>query len=112
MKQILLLLLIIGLMAGCATGGSQRMDAGRLSQIEPGKTTKAELLAWFGSPISQGMDTDGKMVMNWHHVRAQSYGFHTDVKSQMLSVVLSASGIVEKFSLVDDVNKPAAAAAK
>ena len=80
------------------------MDSQSLSQIQVGETTNQEMLALFGSPMSQALDTNGKLVMTWHYVKVQSYVVTMDVKQQILSVLFDENGIVEKYSLVDDVN--------
>lgn len=65
------------------------------------------MLNWFGMPIFQALDVSGKSTMNWQYTEVQNYVFSMDVKSQILSVVFSQADTVEKFSLVDSVNKPA-----
>jgi len=105
--KILIPIMLLTLVLGCATGGSKRMDADKLASIKPGETTKDQMFQWFGTPVSQSLDTSGKLAMNWHHVRAQSYGFYTDVKSQMLAAVFDANGVVQTFSVLDDVSKKA-----
>ena len=92
-------------LGGCASSGTA-LKADKLAQIKPGITTKAEMLEWFGSPMGQSLDTSGKLVMNWYYVRVQSYIFQVGTKIQMLSVLFDTNDVVEKFSLVDDVNKP------
>ena len=88
----------------CASVGT-KMDATALAKITPGTTTKAEMLEWFGSPMSQSLDTSGKLVMMWYYNEAQSYIFHIDLEQQILSVLFDTNDVVEKFSLVDDINK-------
>ncbi len=100
----LLCILSLAFLVGCASSG-KKMDADKLAQIQPGKTTRQEIAGWFGSPVFQGLDTNGKMSANWQYTQAQSYGFHTQMKSQILSVIFDANGVVEKFTLVDDINK-------
>lgn len=80
------------------------MEAQSLSQIQVGQTTKDDMLAMFGTPMSQTLDTNGKLVMMWHYVKAQSYVVTTDVKQQMLSVLFDENGVVERYSLIDNVN--------
>ena len=78
------------------------MDASNLQKIKPGTTTKAQMLEWFGAPMSQALDTNGKTALIWYYGKAQTFG---DFKKQMLSVVLDTNNVVEKFTLTDDVNK-------
>jgi len=88
----------------CASVGT-KMDATALAKIKPGTTTKTEMLEWFGSPKSQSLDTSGKLVMIWYYNEAQSYIFHVEVKQQMLSVLFDTNDVIEKYSLIDDINK-------
>ena len=97
-----LAILSLAFLIGCAYSTGTQMDATTLQKIKLGTTTKAELLEWFGSPMTQALDTNGKTALTWYYGKAQTFG---DFKKQMLSVVLDTNNIVEKFTLTDDVNK-------
>jgi len=82
------------------------MDAAKLASIKPGVTTLSDLESTFGQPYSKSLDTSGKIVAMWIYVHAQSSGFGTDLKQQQLSVLIGTNNVVEKFTLVDTVDKP------
>jgi outer membrane protein assembly factor BamE (lipoprotein component of BamABCDE complex) len=96
--------LFLVFLAACASSGTQ-LQADKLAKIKPGVTTKAEMLQWFGSPMSMSVDANGKVVVVWFYTRVQSLVFSVDIKKQMLSVLLDTNDVVEKFTLIDDVNK-------
>jgi len=104
MKTVIIVFVVVVLMAGCASTGKM-LDTDKLTQIKPGVTTKAEMIEWFGSPFSQVLDTSGKLVLLWYYNKVQSYVFTFDLKQQMLSVLFDTNDVVEKLSLIDDVNK-------
>lgn len=101
--RVLVIMALCIALSACASSGRQ-MEAQSLSQIQVGQTTKDDMLAMFGTPMSQTLDTNGKLVMMWHYVKAQSYVVTTDVKQQMLSVLFDENGVVERYSLIDNVN--------
>ena len=90
-------LLLVGA-AGCASVGTP-MDPAVLARIKPGVTTEAEMLQWFGSPKSKTLDTTGNLVLTWYYIRVSS-----SMKQQVLSVLFNPDGIVEKYTLIDDIN--------
>ena len=87
--------------AGCASSGVQ-IDQANIQKIVPGKTTKQEMLAMFGPPLSQAFGTEGKLTMLWHYVHVGPFG--TDMKQQNLAVLFDQQEKVERFSMMDNGN--------
>ena len=103
MKTILCLLAIALMICGCVSQVGTQMSADKLAQIKPGQTTRAELVQWFGSPISQGLDDSGRAQFNWYYCEVHP-GFTMKMKNQMLSVIVGTNNVVEKFVVTDGVN--------
>ncbi len=61
--------------------------------IQVGKTTKADLLRFFGEPYQVGMDT-GDLTWSWFYGKKQSQGEVT----KELTVRFDAQGIVKSYS--------------
>jgi outer membrane protein assembly factor BamE (lipoprotein component of BamABCDE complex) len=100
--RIITALLFVLVLAGCAHRGEQ-MDEDALRRIAPGVTTRAEMVQMFGNPLSQSFGTEGKLSMIWYYVHVGPFG--TNMKQQNLTVLFDQQDRVERFSLVDDVNK-------
>lgn len=84
--------------AGCASSGRQ-IEQSNIQKIVVGTTTKQQMLAMFGSPLSQAYGTEGKLTMLWHYVYVGPFG--TGMKQQNLAVLFDQQERVEKFNLVD-----------
>lgn len=95
-------------LAGCSTTGN-RMTEESLATLKPGETTIADVEARLGSPLSKTLDTSGKTVVIWHYAKSNPYMVYVPgrkvYEQQMLSVLFDEKGVLEKFTLVDDVNK-------
>jgi len=85
--------------AGCASAGREIQQAS-IEKIVPGTTTRAEMLALFGAPLSQSFGTEGKMTMLWHYTYVGPFG--TGMKLQTLTVLFDQQEKVEKFVVVDN----------
>lgn len=94
------------LIAGCVSMGTE-MSAEKLSMIQPGVTTKDQMLQMFGAPMSLRLGTNGKLVMDWSYSHVTAIPFAgPKVQRQQLEVLFGTNDVVEKFSLTDDINKP------
>lgn len=61
--------------------------------IEPGKTTKADLLRFFADPYQVGYDT-GDLTWSWFYGKKSSTG----ELSKELTVRFDAKGVVKSYS--------------
>ena len=96
-------------LAGCmsATYG-QKIESGKVAEIVKGKTTKDELLAWFGQPMQSVMMPDGGRTMYWVYSK-QTIGSMLKADAQVftgkgkfgpgtnLSAVVDKDGIVRDY---------------
>ncbi|TAH50522.1 MAG: outer membrane protein assembly factor BamE [Betaproteobacteria bacterium] len=85
--------------AGCASSGS-KIEQSAVSQIKVGKTSKYEMLALFGSPLSQSFGSEGKLTMLWHCVYVGPFGM--GMEQQNLTVLFDQNDKVERYSLTDN----------
>lgn len=69
----ILIVLLVLFLAGCASTG-RKMDMTKMGDIQKGVTTRAELIEWFGSPQSVGLDAEGRSIAQWIYVHASSQG--------------------------------------
>lgn len=90
---------LMALMLGACASSGQKITPDRVSQIEVGKTTVAEMNDLFGSPRSQSYGTDGKLSMTWMYVFVGPFG--TGMKQQSLAVLFSDDNKVEKYNVLD-----------
>lgn len=90
---------------GCASSGTKKLDSNWMTKIQPGVTTRNDLLSWFSQPTAQDMDTSGKVSWTWVHFEVHAAPFWSDMKSQTLSVILDTNGIVEHVSVADGMKK-------
>ncbi|MGD0589881.1 MAG: hypothetical protein ABSA44_03665 [Bacteroidota bacterium] len=104
MKILFCTFTIAFILIGCASSGT-KLQSDKLEKIKLGVTTRAEMIQWFGSPMSQTLDTNGKVAAMWYYNHVQSLVFSMDIKKQMLSVLFDTKDVVEKYTLIDDVNK-------
>jgi len=102
------ILLIIILIAGCASAGNN-FDDSKISQIQKGQTTEADLVQMFGQPQNRATDSEGMTTLTWMYmqstVRASTFIPYagafmggTNSKDKTLNVVL-ADGKVKSYSM-------------
>ena len=102
---ILILTLAVGL-AGCTYQASsgREMTQDALSRLVVNQTTKAEMVAMFGPPLSHGYDSSGKLMASWHYfttkIRYMSY--NPQSRSQMLSALFNEQEVLEKYTITDN----------
>lgn len=88
-------LLVAVLAAGCAdllTGGWDFPSPTR-ELIQAGRTTKADLLRFFGEPYQVGIDT-GDVTWRWFYFKKHTQGELT----KDLTVWFDAKGLVKRYS--------------
>lgn len=60
-------------LVGCASAG-RNYDSRKVSQIEKGKTTEAELIQMFGLPTQRGVNSEDQTTMQWVYSEATTKG--------------------------------------
>ena len=103
MKSILTALAVVTLVGCSATSGNKQLSSDKLNQIVPAKTTRAELIKWFGDPMTVGIDENGMASAGWVHVRAVAGPFAVDVKQQILAVNFDTNNVVKSFTFTDPI---------
>ncbi len=104
MKRLIAALWLAAL-AGCVTHSGNVLTPDRVSGIQPGVTTRADLNEWFGDPFMVGADAEGRTMAVWHGSRLTSAPYYFDMRIQMLTAVFT-NGVVFNFSVADQVNNP------
>ena len=110
MRLFFILSLMVLISSGCMsmnTGiGSKEIDPQLISKIELNKTTKSEILQWFGNPHSISTTAAGQEVYKFVFMQTQSkitpIPFCTkakiDTKYQELNVVFKNNSVVDYSS--------------
>ena len=110
MKSILTVLALIScvaLVGGCASAGT-KVEQSAVAQIQKGKTTKTEVIALLGAPMSASLMGDGKEMMMWSYAQTQIKGATlipivgifaggSNTKMTMFQVILNKDKIVEDY---------------
>lgn len=93
-KRFIHILLIAALLAGCGllTVGSD-FPSPTKDMIQTGKTTKADLLRFFGEPYQVGIDS-GDLTWRWFYAQKYSGG----EISKDLTVRFDDKGVVKSYS--------------
>lgn len=81
------------LVAGCASRGHD-FDSSKVSQIQKGKTTEADLVALLGEPTNR-QNRNGQTTLVWMYSHTNGFG-STGAKSVTAS--LDSSGRVEDYT--------------
>jgi outer membrane protein assembly factor BamE (lipoprotein component of BamABCDE complex) len=108
MKKVMTLILLAGLLAGCASTG-RKIDQSAADKIEKGKTTKAGVISLIGSPelITRKSNGDTIFVYNYTRATAKPATFipyigpfvgGANVQHQSTSVTFGPDGVVKDFS--------------
>lgn len=109
MKLFIIALMLLSL-SGCMTVntgiGGKEIDPQLISKIELNKTTKADILQWFGNPHSISTTTAGQEVYKFVFMQTQSHiapvPFNTkmsvDTKYQELNVTFKDNIVVDYSS--------------
>jgi hypothetical protein len=111
--------------SGCVSGtsGTKQLEAGKVSQIKKGETTRAEVEAMFGPPDSVSMLPDGRRAMMY--MAEQNHGdmsgtmtrslipfaaffpssdTHT-LRRQSLQIYLNANSVVQDYEFSDNTSE-------
>ena len=85
-----LVMVLMLLLSGCATYGRE-FDMAAVDKIVIGQTTKAEVIALFGSPIGISKTSDGHTFLAYSYSHATMGG----AEVQTLSIAIDRDGKVE-----------------
>lgn len=108
-----LVALLLG--AGCMSSGTN-FDSAKVSQIQKGVTTEADLLGLFGPSNNRGIDSEGNVNLSWTYVESRVKGetfipyagpFVGGSKSatKLLHVSLGPDGKVTRFNASDGASE-------
>jgi outer membrane protein assembly factor BamE (lipoprotein component of BamABCDE complex) len=103
-----LTVLITAFLGGCASVGT-KIEQASIEKIEKGKTTKTELIAAFGTPMTASLLGDGRESMMWVYSKAKvkgatfipvvgAFAGGSETSTQMLQVILNKDKVVEDFT--------------
>jgi hypothetical protein len=92
---------------GCASAGTN-FDSRKVTEIQKGRTTEADLVGMFGEPKARGIKTGGVKTLSWVYVQSQVKGETfipfagawlggTDTKTKTLTVSLDDKGTVSDY---------------
>jgi len=82
-------------LAACASHGRPITEA-QISAIEPGVTTKQELLSSFGRPVVTSKSSDGAEVIGWGYAKVGFAG--SSYTNQSVTVILNPDGTVKSHT--------------
>lgn len=103
------LLAAIGIMAGCASHGNREIaDESKVSRIQKGKSTKADVVALVGKPTEVDFTEAGLEKWKYTYTTASVRGTNfipvvgifaggTDTETDTLTILFSKDGIVENI---------------
>ncbi|MFG5862748.1 hypothetical protein [Metapseudomonas sp. CR1201] len=89
------LILAATLLTGCAIAGKKITEA-QMHQVVPGQSDREDLIAIFGRPISETIDSDGNRTLGWSYVNTGFMGIGTEIQS--VGIQLGPDGTVSKFT--------------
>jgi len=111
-KAALLLFIITGFVAGCASvSHGTKIDKDKVSQIKKGVTTKAEVELLLGHPAHTSMAGDGRRMMTYNFTEASStqyipvvglFAGGSSTHTQSLQIMITKSGVVEDYEYSDN----------
>lgn len=92
-KSILLTLLVVGFLAGCATVGQPYAEH-QVNNILVGKTSRAEIRAMFGEPWRTGLES-GQRTWTYAHYQ---YSVFSDAQTSDLVIRYNQEGRVASYT--------------
>ncbi len=106
-SPVLVVAVFAALFQGCASSGT-KIDPAAVSQIERGVTTKAQLVAALGNPISASMLGNGRELLVWSYAQTRvkgrtfipvvgAFAGGADTKMETLQVILDSDKVVEDY---------------
>jgi len=106
-NSIASLLLVVTLLAGCASAGTE-IDQSATTQIQKGVTTKQQVIALLGAPMGDTLSFDGKEMMFWSYSQTRIkgatfipvYGLFAggaNMRTTMFQVILGPDKIVQDY---------------
>jgi outer membrane protein assembly factor BamE (lipoprotein component of BamABCDE complex) len=109
-KNLIAALLVLGI-AGCSSVGKP-IAKEKISQIQVGVTTEAELIKMFGIPSTKTLDPSGNVVLSWVYSRAETkpetfipvagaFVGGVNTRLQQLTVLIGKKGRVERYTMND-----------
>ena len=93
MKQSLAIIAAVFILAGCVSTGKD-FNSLQVSNIEKGKTKRAQIQAWFGYPYMTGLD-NGDEVWIYNFTKSSSRG---QANTKNLYIVFEESAKVKSFT--------------
>lgn len=121
MALVLCLSLSLGACMSINSDAGTRMTADKVAQIKKGVTTRGEVEALLGSPMTVSMTGEGKRVLTYYYSSikmesragaatfiplvgpfAASAKTQGQIKNQTLQVMLNAAGVVEDYEFTDN----------
>lgn len=104
MRKTIATALLAAALTGCASSG-QPIRQEQLDQVIVGQTQRSELIAIFGQPVSETVNSDGSRILTWAYAYIGFAGIGTEVKG--VSVALAPDGAVSSFSQTGSTPSPA-----
>ncbi|PWU30699.1 hypothetical protein DK254_00135 [Pseudomonas sp. RW407] len=95
MRTLAIAIMASILLTSCAIVGKRITDA-QMQQVIPGKTDRQDLVALFGNPISETLDSDGNRTLGWSYVNTGFMGIGTEIQS--VGIQLGPDGTVTRFT--------------
>ena len=100
MKKFVAMFLLL-LCFGCVKMGKE-ISPTSVNSIVVNKTTKAQMLAMFGPPVTQSYDSDGKQALGWTHQDIGPFAFK--VRTQILTAFFDENDVLTQYTINDNKN--------
>ncbi len=72
MSKKALFVALLMLLSACSNRVGHNLDTARLQHIQPGQTSKAQLISLFGLPDSETPYPDGQRLLKWTYSEART----------------------------------------
>lgn len=108
MNRAILVLASLLTFAGCASVG-QKIDPASVEKIHKGQTTRSEVIALLGPPMSSTVTSEGKEILMWIYAHSSARGASyipvvglfaggVNANSESVQVVIGTDKLVENFT--------------